>query len=153
MKRITIIALMVTGFTIGTLSSCKKDDTSSKTTTTTDARDLAVGTYSGMSTITFDGQTITDTTTLTVAKGINKTIVIDGNILTSDIVVTGNDFSGNIPTQNVDDGNGGTYSIQGEGRSNEQFAFVASSKALAFEIRITGGALSGTRMSFFGTKN
>ncbi len=153
MKRITIIALMVTGFTIGTLSSCSKDETSSSSkTTTTDARDLAVGTYSGYSMVVFDGQTSSDTTSITVTKGPNKTLLINGNTVTSDVVVNGSDLSGNIPAQNIKDEDGNTTGIEGEGASNKQFSFVASSKTLFFSVKFTDGPLRTARLTFSGVK-
>ena len=155
MKRITLLAVIVAGLTIGTLSSCSKEETASNTTTTsTDSRDLAVGTYYGMTLGVIGTDSIVDSTSFTISKGSGNTVTIleDGvTITTGAIVVDGKDFSGNIPTQNITT-DGVTYSIQGQGTNNEQFAFDATLKGFAYDIRVTGGPMNGATITTYGYK-
>lgn len=157
MKRITLLlAVIATGLAFGSITSCTKEETKSSTSnnTTTDARDLAVGTYTGVSVTVFDGETSTDSVTFTVAKGTGSTLNIteDGVTFKTDaIVVSGKDFAGNIPTQSVTN-DGVTFTIVGKGNNNEHFAFADAQKAFTYELQINGGPFAGTSATVFGTK-
>ena len=135
--------------------SCSKDDTSTKVAET-DARDLAVGTYNGLSSFTdTSGSSILDTTTtfvITKGPGTTLTITEDGTIInTGAIVVSGKDFLGNIPSQSVTD-DGTTLTIKGVGNNNEHFGFQEAQKVFFFNIEITDGQLKGYRYDVFATK-
>ena len=68
MKRFSILALIVTGLTFATLSSCSKDDDSSNSSSTNDARDLSVGKYIGTFTTEIAGKRILTQPYLTFQK-------------------------------------------------------------------------------------
>ncbi len=155
MKRITLLAVIAAGLAFGSLTSCSKEETKPSTSnTTTDARDLAVGTYTGINMSVFDGQTSTDSVTFTVSKGAGTTLNIteDGiTYATGSVVVSGKDFSGNIPTQSITF-DGVTISIVGKGNNNEHFAFVDAQKAFSYEIQINGGPFAGSSSTVLGYK-
>ncbi len=155
MKRITLLAVIAAGLAFGTLTSCSKEESkTSSSNTTTDARDLAVGTYTGIAVSTIDGDVSTDTTTFTVSKGTGTTLNIteDGlTFATSSVAVAGKDFAGNIPTQMLEF-DGANFTITGKGSNNQHFAFVESRKSFSYEIQINGGPLSGSSVSVVGTK-
>lgn len=154
MKRITLLAVIATGLAFGLTSCSKEESSSSSSNTTTDARDLAVGTYTGINMSVFDGQTSTDSVTFTVSKGTGTTLNIteDGiTFATGSVVVTGKDFSGNIPTQSITS-DGVTFSIVGKGNNNEHFAFVDAQKAFTYEIQVNGGPFAGSSSTVLGYK-
>jgi len=135
--------------------SCSKDESGTKPAET-DARDLAVGTYTGLSSLTDStGKSVLDTpTTFVVAKGSGKTLTIteDGTtIVTSDIVVVGKDFGGNIPSQSLNQ-DGVSITVKGKGNNNEQFAFQESQKAFSYNIEFTDGPFKGYTGNVFATK-
>jgi hypothetical protein len=155
MKNIKSIIPFTLFFIMSSMMSCSKDDTSTKVAET-DARDLAVGTYNGLSSFTdTSGSSILDTTTtfvITKGPGTTLTITEDGTIInTGAIVVSGKDFLGNIPSQSVTD-DGTTLTIKGVGNNNEHFGFQEAQKVFFFNIEITDGQLKGYRYDVFATK-
>jgi hypothetical protein len=150
----TIIALVALLFTF-TIVSCSKEDTSTKPVET-DVRDLAVGTYAGLSSFKdTSGSTVQDTaTTLVIAKGAGNTLTIteDGaTIVTGAIVVAGKDFTGNIPVQSITK-DGLSVTIKGRGNNNEHYGFLEAQKAFMFDIEITDGPLKGYSYMVLATK-
>lgn len=155
MKQIKSIIPIALLFIMSSMMSCSKDDTSN-VVAETDARDLAVGTYTGLSSLTdTSGSSILDSTTtfvLTKGPGTTLTITEDGTIInTGAIVVSGKDFLGNIPSQSITD-DGITMSIKGKGNNNEHFGFQEAQKVFFFNIEITDGPLRGYRYDVFATK-
>lgn len=155
MKTIKIIALVAATLPIGLISSCSKDESSSNTTTTTDARDLVVGSYSGIETSTdASDSTETDTVVFTITKGAGTSLIIteDGvSINTGAVVVSGKDLAGNIPTQTLTLG-GINFSIQGRGNNNEHFGFMESTKAFTYDFKLNDGPFAGTEVMVLGFK-
>jgi hypothetical protein len=154
MKTIKIIALFAATLSIGLISSCSKDD-STNSTTTTDARDLVIGNYSGIE-ISTDASDSTDSDTVlfTISKGAGTSLIInqDGvSINTSAVVVAGKDLAGNIPTQTLTV-DGVSFSIQGRGNNNEHFGFMESTKAFTYDFQVNDGPLAGYKVMVFGTK-
>jgi hypothetical protein len=152
-KSILSIALIIMA---GFIVSCSKDNSGTKPVET-DARDLALGTYTGSSSlIDTSGKSIKDTTvTFIVTKGSGKSLIITENegvkISTGDILVNGKDFEGNIPIQTITlDGISG--SLKGKGNNNEQFGFMESTKVFFYNIEFTDGPLKGYRYDVFATK-
>jgi hypothetical protein len=154
MKTIKIITLVAATLSIGLISSCSKDD-STNSTTTTDARDLVIGNYSGIE-ISTDASDSTDSDTVlfTISKGAGTSLIInqDGvSINTSAVVVAGKDLAGNIPTQTLTV-DGVSFSIQGRGNNNEHFGFMESTKAFTYDFQVNDGPLAGYKVMVFGTK-
>jgi hypothetical protein len=146
------IALM---FIMMSMISCSKDDTSNKTLET-DVRDLAVGTYKGLSSlIDTTGTSVSDTTTTFIlAKGADNTLIIteDGTTITTGaILVSGNNFEGNIPNQSITE-DGVTFTIQGRGNNNEHFGFQEVQKVFFYNIEIMDGPFKGYKYDVFATK-
>jgi hypothetical protein len=158
MKRFSILALIVTGLTFATLTSCSKDDSSSTSTSTTDARDLSVGSYIGTSTTVIAGQTSSDSTGFVISKGANNTINIleDGiNIFTGTIVTTGKDYKASMPAQTIKvydetDSTEMTFDIIGNG--NDPVSFESSSKRFTYSLKLVGGQLDGLIVTTTGIK-
>jgi hypothetical protein len=158
MKRFSILALIVTGLTMATISSCSKDDSSSSSVSTTDARDLSVGTYIGTFTSVIGGQTNTDSTSFIITKGANNTLSIseDGiNIATSTVTATGTNFNANIPAQTLKvfdetDSTEMTFDIIGQGANH--VSFESSSKRFTYSFKLVGGQLDGLVVTTTGVK-
>lgn len=157
MKRISILALIVTGLTMATISSCSKDESSTTTTTTTDARDLSVGTYIGTYTIVFDGQTITDSSGFVISKGPNNTISInDGgiDIASSPIITAGTSFKASIPSQTIkiieDDSTETSFGVIGNG--TDHISFESNSKSCTYSFKFIGDQLDGMIVTTTGVK-
>ena len=152
-KSILSIALIIMA---GFIVSCSKDNSGTKPVET-DARDLALGTYTGLSSLKdTSGVSISDTTvTFIVTKGSGKSLIIMENegvkISTGDILVNGKDFEGNIPLQTISK-DGISISIKGIGNNNEQFGFMESTKVISYNIEFTDGPLKGYTYDVFGTK-
>jgi hypothetical protein len=158
MKRFSILALIVAGLTMATISSCSKDDSSSNSGSTVDSRDLSIGTYIGTYTSVFAGQTNTDSTGFIITKGANNTISIseDGiNIATSAVTSSGTNFKANIPAQtikvfNETDSTEMTFNIIGNG--NNHVSFESSSKRFTYSFKIVGGQVDGLVVETTGVK-
>ena len=155
MKQIKSIIPIALFLLLSGMMSCSKDDTSN-VVAEADARDLAVGTYTGLSSFTdTTGSTILDTsTTFVLAKGPGTTLTIteDGTIITTGaVVVSGKDFGGNIPSQSVTD-DGTTLTIKGVGNNNEHFGFLEAQKVFTYNIEINDGPLKGFKYDVFATK-
>jgi hypothetical protein len=158
MKRFSILALIVTGLTIATLTSCSKDDSSSNSSSTADARDLSVGKYIGTFTTEIAGQTNSDSAVFDISKGANNTINIleDGiNILTGTIVTTGTNYKSSIPAQTIKtydetDSTEMTFDIIGNG--NDHVSFESSSKKFTYSFKLVGGQLDGLIVTTTGIK-
>ncbi len=158
MKRFSILALIVAGLTMATISSCSKDDSSSNSGSTVDSRDLSIGTYIGTYTSVFSGQTNTDSTGFIITKGANNTISIseDGiNIATSAVTSSGTNFKANIPAQtikvfNETDSTEMTFNIIGNG--NNHVSFESSSKRFTYSFKIVGGQVDGLVVETTGVK-
>jgi hypothetical protein len=152
-KSILSIALIIMA---GFIFSCSKDNSSTKPVET-DARDLAIGSYTGLSSVKdTTGESILDTTvTFVITKGSGKSLIITeddgGKILTGDILVSGKDFTGNIPIQTINK-DGVSVTIKGRGNNNEQFGFMESTKVFIYNIEITDGPLKGYTYDVFATK-
>jgi hypothetical protein len=152
-KSILSIALIIMA---GFIFSCSKDNSSTKPVET-DARDLAIGSYTGLSSVKdTTGESILDTTvTFVITKGSGKSLIITeddgGKILTGDILVSGKDFTGNIPIQTINK-DGVSVTIKGRGNNNEQFGFMESTKAFFYNIEITDGQFKGYTFDVFATK-
>jgi hypothetical protein len=152
-KSILSIALIIMA---GFIFSCSKDNSSTKPVET-DARDLAIGSYTGLSSVKdTTGESILDTTvTFVITKGSGKSLIITeddgGKILTGDILVSGKDFTGNIPIQTINK-DGVSVTIKGRGNNNEQFGFMESTKAFFYNIEITDGQFKGYTYDVFATK-
>ena len=102
------------------------------------------------------GNSISDTTvTFVVTKGSGKSLIITedggGKISTGDVLVSGKNFSGNIPLQTINK-DGFSISLKGKGNNNEHFGFMESTKAFVYNIEITDGPLRGNTYDVFGTK-
>jgi len=156
MKKIKSILSVALFMMAGLVVSCSKDNSSTKPIVT-DARDLAIGTYTGLSSLKdTTGVSISDTTvTFIVEKGSGKSLIIteyDGvKITTGDILVSGKGFEGNIPVQTITiDGISG--SLKGRGNNNEQFGFMESTKFFFYNIELTDGPLKGCTRDVFATK-
>ena len=156
MKKIKSILSVALFMMAGLVVSCSKDNSSTKPIVT-DARDLAIGTYTGLSSLKdTTGVSISDTTvTFIVEKGSGKSLIITeydgGKITTGDILVSGKDFEGNIPVQTITiDGISG--SLKGRGNNNEQFGFMESTKVFFYNIEFTDGPLKGCTYDVFATK-
>ena len=148
---LSIALIMMAGF----IFSCSKDNSSTKPVET-DARDLAIGSYTGLSTVKdTTGESILDTLTFIITKGSGKSLIITeddgGKILTGDILVSGKDFEGNIPVQTINK-DGISISIKGRGNNNEQFGFMESTKVFIYNIEITDGPFKGYTYDVFATK-
>ena len=155
MKQIKSIIPIALLFILSSMMSCSKDDTSN-VIAKTDVRDLAVGTYTGLSSFTdTSGSSILDTTTTFVlAKGPGTTLTITEDetvINTGAIIVSGKNFEGNIPIQSITE-DGVTVTIKGRGNNNEHFGFQEAQKVFFFNIEITDGPLKGYRYDVFATK-
>jgi hypothetical protein len=152
-KSILSIALIIMA---GFLVSCSKDDSGTKPVET-DARDLAIGTYTGLSSLKdTTGDSISDTTvTFIVTKGSGKSLIItedDGTkISTGNILVSGKDFIGNIPLQTINK-DGFSTSLKGRGNNSEHFGFIESTKVFVYNIEFTDGLLKGYKYDVFATK-
>lgn len=152
-KSILSIALIIMA---GFIFSCSKDDSGTKPVET-DARDLAIGTYTGLSSLKDTSRnSISDTTvTFVVTKGSGKSLIITeddgGKILTGDILVYGKDFEGNIPVQTINK-DGISVTIKGRGNNNEHFGFMESTKAFFYNIEITDGQFKGYTYDVFAAK-
>lgn len=156
MKKIKSILSIALIIMISFVVSCSKDNSGTKPIET-DARDLALGTYTGSSSlIDTSGVSISDTTvTFIVTKGSGKSLIITenkgGKFSTGDILVSGKNFSGNIPLQTIDI-DGFSVSIKGKGNNNEQFGFMESTKVFNYSIEITDSPLKGYTRDVFATK-
>ena len=156
MKKIKSILSIALIMLAGLIFSCSKDNSSTKPVET-DARDLAIGTYIGLSSLKDTSRnSISDTTVnFVVTKGSGKSLIItedDGvKISTGDIVVLGKDFTGNIPIQTINK-DGVSVAIKGRGNNNEQFGFMESTKAFFYNIEITDGPLKGYTYDVFAAK-
>ncbi len=156
MKKIKSILSIALIMMAGLIFSCSKENSTTKPVET-DARDLAIGIYTGLSSLKdTTGVSISDTTvTFIVEKGSGKSLVIteyDGSkISTGDILVSGKDFTGNIPVQtiNID---GLSVTIKGRGNNNEQFGFKESTKVFIYNIEVTEGQFKGYTYDVFATK-
>lgn len=156
MKKIKSILSIALFMMAGLVVSCSKDNASTKPIET-DARDLAIGIYTGLSSLKdTTGVSISDTTvTFIVEKGSGKSLIITeydgGKISTGDIIVYGKDFEGNIPVQtiNID---GLDVTIKGSGNNNEQFGFMESTKVFSYNIEVTEGQFKGYKYDVFATK-
>jgi hypothetical protein len=156
MKKIKSILSIALIMMAGLIFSCSKEKSATKPVET-DARDLAIGIYTGLSSLKdTTGVSISDTTvTFIVEKGSGKSLIIteyDGSkISTGDIIVYGKDFEGNIPVQtiNID---GLDVTIKGSGNNNEQFGFMESTKVFVYNIEVTDGQFKGYRYDVFATK-
>jgi hypothetical protein len=151
-KSILSIALIIMA---GFIFSCSKDNSSPKPVET-DARDLAIGFYTGLSSVKdTTGESILDTLTFIITKGSGKSLIITeddgGKILTGDILVSGKNISGNIPVQTINK-DGLSVSLKGRGNNNEQFSFMESTKVISYNIEFTDGPLKGYTYDVFGTK-
>jgi hypothetical protein len=152
-KSILSIALIIMA---GFIVSCSKDNSGTKPVET-DARDLALGTYTGLSSLKdTSGVSISDTTvTFIVTKGSGKSLIITenegGKFSTGDILVSGKNISGNIPVQTINT-DGLSVSLKGRGNNNEQFGFMESTKVISYNIEFTDGPLKGYTYDVFGTK-
>ena len=156
MKKIKSVLSVALIIMAGLIVSCSKDNSGTKPVET-DARDAAIGTYTGLSSLKDStGKSILDTTvTFIVAKGSGKSLIITeddgGKISTGDVLVSGKNFSGNIPIQYINkDGFG--LSLKGRGNNNEQFGFMETTKVFTYNIEITDGPLRGNTYDVFGTK-
>jgi hypothetical protein len=156
MKKIKSILSIVLFMMAGLVVSCSKDNSSTKPIET-DARDLAIGTYTGLSSLKDTSRnSISDTTvTFVVTKGSGKSLIINENdgikISTEDIFVLGKDFTGNIPIQTINK-DGISVTIKGRGNNYEQFGFMESTKAFFYNIEVTDGPLKGYTYDVFATK-
>lgn len=156
MKKIKSILSIALIMMASLIFSCSKDNSSTKPVET-DARDLAIGTYTGLSSLKdTTGKSISDTTvTFIVTKGSGKSLIITENegvkISTGDILVYGKDFEGNIPIQTINK-DGVSATIKGRGNNNEQFGFMESTKAFFYNIEITDGPLKGYTYDVFAAK-
>ena len=158
MKRFSILALIVTGLTMATLTSCSKDDDSSNSSSTTDARDLSVGKYIGTFTTEIAGQTNSDSAVFDISKGANNTINIldDGIIIaTGAFVATGAGYKASIPAQTIKtydqtDSTEMTFNIIGNG--NDHVSFENSSKKFTYSFKLVGGQLDGLIVTTTGIK-
>jgi hypothetical protein len=156
MKKIKSILSIALIIMISFVVSCSKDDTGTKSVET-DARDLAIGTYAGLSSLkNTAGESIKDTTvTFIVTKGSGKSLIITenegGKFSTGDILVSGKNISGNIPVQtiNID---GLSVSLKGRGNNNEQFGFMESTKVITYNFEFIEGPLKGYTYDVFATK-
>ena len=106
MKKIKSILSIAIIMMAGLIFSCSKENSGTKPAET-DARDLAIGTYTGFSSLKDTSRnSISDTSvTFIVTKGSGKSLIITENegvkISTGDILVNGKDFEGNIPIQTI----------------------------------------------------
>lgn len=156
MKKIKSVLSVALIIMAGLIVSCSKDNSSTKPVET-DARDLALGTYTGLSSLMdTSGNSISDTTvTFVVTKGSGKSLIITedggGKISTGDVLVSGKNFSGIIPLQTINK-DGFSISLKGKGNNNEHFGFMESTKAFVYNIEITDGPLRGNTYDVFGTK-
>jgi hypothetical protein len=124
---------------IGTIaiftSGCKKDEAANNTSTQTDARDIAVGSYRGTYYYTHNSQTQTEARTVLITKGANNNLIIDlgtGFIVTTDAVnVFGKDISGSISEQNVL-----SFTVKGLGDMGKHFAYSESNGKSGFTCHI-----------------
>jgi hypothetical protein len=156
MKFSKIIQSIAGLFLLISLMACSKENTSTTSTSTTDVRDKAVGTYSGNANLKDStGTKIFDTTTtFVVAKGSGNSITFteEGKtIITDAIVVNGNNFSCNIPSQNFTV-NGAVITLKGSGNNNEHFNFQDAQKVISYTYEITEGQMKGTVYNVFATK-
>ncbi len=138
-----------------TIVSCSKDSTSA-TPSQTDVRDLAVGNYTGNANLTdsVGNKQFDTTTTIVIAKGPGKTLTIteEGNtITTSDIVSSGNNISGSIPSQSVKF-NGQDATIIGKGPNNDQLGYQDAQKVFTYTFEITDGQLKGYTYMVYANK-
>lgn len=156
MKRISILALIVTGLTMATISSCSKDESS--TTTTTDARDLSVGTYIGTFTSVIAGQTNSDSTMFVLSKSDNNTLNIleDGiNIKTGSVIASGTNFKASIPAQSlkiIDETDSSEFNLDIVGNGTDHVTFESSSKKFTYSFKVVGGQLDGLVLTTTGVK-
>jgi hypothetical protein len=159
MKRISILALIVTGLTMATISSCSKDESSTTTTTTTtDARDLSVGTYIGTFTSVIAGQTNSDSTMFVLSKSDNNTLNIleDGiNIKTGSVIASGTNFKASIPAQSlkiIDETDSSEFNLDIVGNGTDHVTFESSSKKFTYSFKVVGGQLDGLVLTTTGVK-
>jgi hypothetical protein len=156
MKKIKSVLSVALIIMAGIIVSCSKDNSSTKPVET-DARDLAIGTYTGLSILKDTSRnSISDTTvTFVVTKGSGKSLIINENdgikISTGDIIVLGKDFEGNIPVQTISV-DGLDVTLKGSGNNNEQFGFMESTKVFVYNIEFTDGPFKGYTYDVFATK-
>jgi hypothetical protein len=156
MKKIKSILSIAIIMMAGLIFSCSKENSGTKPAET-DARDLAIGTYTGFSSLKDTSRnSISDTSvTFIVTKGSGKSLIITeddgGKLSTEDILVSGKDFTGNIPIQTMNK-DGISVSLKGRGNNYEQFGFMESTKVFFYNIEFTDGPLKGYRYDVFATK-
>jgi len=155
MKHLKRIQSVVVLFLVIVLVSCAKENTSTNSTAT-DVRDKAVGTYVGNANLKDStGTTIKDsTTTVVIAKGSGSTVTIteEGKTITTDaIVVNGNNFYANIPSQSLT-ANGAVVNLKGYGNNNEQFGYQDAQKVISYTVQFTDDLNRGSIYTVFATK-
>lgn len=155
MKNIKLILPAALIIMVSLIFGCSKDESATKPVEI-DVRDIAIGTYTGLSSLKdTSGNTVLDTSsTFVVAKGAGNTLTIteDGAVIVTDAIVTaGKDFSGNIPSQSIVQ-TGLTLTIKGKGNNNEHYGFQESTKVFSYGIEITDGSLKGYTIDVFATK-
>jgi hypothetical protein len=135
MQKISTLIFIFLGTLAGFTSGCKKDEAANNTSTQTDARDIAVGSYRGTYYYTHNNQTQTEARTVLITKGANNNLIIDfgaGFIVTTDAVnVFGKDISGSISEQNVV-----SFTVKGVGDAGNHFAYSESNGKSAFTCHI-----------------
>ena len=154
MKHFKLINLFAFWLTIGLISSCSKNE-STPVTPASDVRDVAIGSYSGIQTITDTSDSTTiDTIVFTISKGAGNSLNIteDGvTISTSPVLNVGKDLSGNIPLQTIT-ADGFSFKIQGAGNNNEHFGFLESAKVFTYDFQVNDGPITGYKVTVFGSK-
>lgn len=155
MKHIKRIQSIATMLILIALVACSKENTSTNVTAT-DVRDKAVGTYVGNANLKDStGTTIKDsTTTIVIAKGSGSKVTIteEGMTITTDaIVVNGNNFYANIPSQSLT-ANGAVINLKGYGNNNEQFGYQDAQKVISYTVEFTDDLNRGSVYTVFATK-
>jgi hypothetical protein len=140
------MAIIATGFAIATAPACKKDE--DKTTTTTDARDASVGSYTGqvLYTVLFSQVDSAESDTIiflsepiTVSKGDDKKIKITDTDLT-------------VTTSNVTGDNSYNFSIPSQGGTIDGDNITLEGFKIASDANVHGTYDSGTKKLVYNIK-